>query len=240
MKPVLLAAKIFLLVHLLAALGFVGWLWGSNRLTQERLHRVVEMFRLTEAQEMAQREAEAAALARAEQNERELAHLELIAEGPITVGQRIERQNVASDITRARIARLQEQIRAMQADFALKQQELDQRSQRLQTEMAEFHALRDQLTSLRQDEDFKRLLEIMERQPPRQAKTLMVQMIQEERLDHVVKLLRVMNPNTAAEILQQFRTPEEIRMAVRVLDQLNQGQVERQAIELPDAMEVEP
>lgn len=221
MRALLPALKIIIAIHLLAALGFIGWLAGTNRLTMDRIETVVQLFSMTVEEQKAREQAEEAKRLAEEADAIEATRLEMIADGPITVQQRVDRQNVASEVTRARIARLQEQIRVMQADFALKQAELEKESAKLRAEMDAFNAMRDSFITQTTDEDFQRVLQILERQQARQSKTLILQMIQEGDIEKTVALLRAMRPATASEIIGQFRTPEEVRHAVELLRRLN-------------------
>lgn len=56
MKSLWSVVSFLAVVHLLALLGFLGWMYGSDRLSLERVRTVRELFAMTMAEEKKQKE----------------------------------------------------------------------------------------------------------------------------------------------------------------------------------------
>ena len=113
MKSLLSAFILLLLIHLIAAVGFVGWLKASDRLDGERLQRVVDVFTPTRAAESAAMVEAEAAEAKAAAARDELARLERAGRGPQTLAEQLAGNRDDDRFARLRLERLKDETQAI-------------------------------------------------------------------------------------------------------------------------------
>ena len=225
MKSLLAAFIILILVHLILAVGFVGWLQASNRLNGERVQQVVDMFKPTVA-EVEQLKAEAeAAEAEAQAARDQLMRLESVAKGPQTLEDRLTMNFEADEFDLHRLERLNAETQAIRRrldqDKALIAEELAA----LQARQDAFDELIERRTAAMRDEDFNRAVKTLEQLPPKQAKGVVQQYIADGQMEEVVDYLAAMQLRKSAGILKAFKSEEEIPTAATLLDELrNRGQ----------------
>ncbi|MEM6855267.1 MAG: hypothetical protein AAF911_13010 [Planctomycetota bacterium] len=225
MKSLLAAFIILILIHLILAVGFVGWLQASNRLNGERVQQVVDMFKPTVA-EVEQLKAEAeAAEAEAQAARDQLMRLESVAKGPQTLEDRLTMNFEADEFDLHRLERLNAETQAIRRrldqDKALIAEELAA----LQARQDAFDELVERRTAAMRDEDFNRAVKTLEQLPPNQAKGMIQQYIAAGKTTDAVDYLAAMQLRKSAGILKAFKSEEEIPTAAMLLDELrNRGQ----------------
>lgn len=226
MKTLVAAFVVLLLVHLILAVGFVGWLGATDRVNGERLQAVVDLFEPTIAQqEELQAEAEAAA-AEARAARDQLMRLESVAAGPQTIEERLMENFEADEFDLHRLERLNAETEAIRLrldqDKALIAEELA----KLEAREREFEELLNRRTANMRDEDFERAYKTLEQLPPKQAKGVIEEYMAAGRLDDAVDYLAAMQLRKSAGILKAFKGEEDIENAALLIHKLRErGQV---------------
>jgi len=208
------------LVNLLAAGGFVGWMYLDGRINRERIEKVVETFKLTIDQEKA-------LLAQAEQIEEEnrkmleqQVRLESIADGPQTLKQRLEQETKAKEIALERLKFYNQQNEALREEMARFQREYDRRLAELDQQRAEFEQWVKQQEEETRDENFQQVVALYQTQPAKQTKQAFQALIQQGKIEQVVSYLAAMSSRKAGQVLAQFKTPAEVTQAAELLERL--------------------
>lgn len=220
MKSLLAAFIILLLLHLILAVGFVGWLGASDRLDGQRVHQVVDMFKPTLAEVRQMRTEAEKAKAEAEAARDQLIRLESVAKGAKTLEDRLMENFEADEIDLHRLERLNAETEAIR-------RRLDQDKQLIADELAELQAQRkafEELVARRtgamQEEDFTRAVKTLEQLPPKQGKQMIQQYLAAGQTDDAVDYLAAMQLRKSAGILKAFKTDEEISQATMLLEAL--------------------
>jgi hypothetical protein len=211
---------ILLLIHLLAAVGFVGWLGASDRMNGQRIQEVVEVFRPTLAEE-AEVEAEAEAAQRqAEAARDQLIRLNRVAVGPQTIEDRLAENFESDEFDLHRLERLNAETEAIRRRLAQDKQLIAKQLAELEAKQAAFDELVEQRTAAMADEDFKRAVDTLEQLPARQAKQMVQQYMAQGKIEEVVDYLAAMQLRKSAGVLKEFKAPQEIGQAAQLLEQL--------------------
>ena len=195
------------LAAVLAAGAFVGYLFGTGKLNGARLNLLASVLRgeldqpLSPSVPAVTPPTEASSVVRAptEQEVRALRkrqHLEML-----------EAERAARD--------LEAQRRLL--DQAL--QHVLQEQERLAQERAAFVQQRQRIKETARDEGFQKELAIVTSLQPRQAKEHILRTWQKEPAD-AIRLLNAMDESTVKRILEQFRSPEELKVQSDLLEQI--------------------
>lgn len=204
-------------VHLLALLMVVVWLWQSQRLDAERLASVRETFATTIPEAQA-----AAAKAEAQANAERQRQIEAERQADPQL-------DSISQIQHVSLARRQEdQTRRRLADEKrMLQQQLDEATAELESRRAELEQLRAGWSSQaeaqqqrRADEQFLQAVRLMEQIAPKQGKRILMGLIADDQMDQAVAYLKAMNQRAASKILREFKTEAESALATELLERL--------------------
>ena len=227
MRPALTAIVLLLVLHLFAGAGFVGWLAATDRLSRERVERVVEMFSMTLEEEQ-QARAEAERLAEQEQAEAEQrAYLERVADGPRTLTQRLDAVQRTDELSQHRLERVQRETADLRRQIARAQDLLDQRRAELEADREALAAAIERERLLREDADFQQAVDMYERLRPPQAKRMFQHLIEQGETRQVVDYLAAMQPRQAGRVLQQFQDDaQEIEQGTELIERLRRRGVE--------------
>ena len=221
MRAVMIATFLLVLVHLLAGGAFVAWLGATDRLSRERVERVVEMFSMTHEEEQA-REAEAereAAQARAEAEEQ--AYLERVSQGPRTLGDRLDVAQRADELGQHRMERVQRETADLRRQIERAQDLLAEERAELAADREAFEEAVARERELREDEDFQQAVQMYEQLRAPQTKQMFQQLMADGETDRVVDYLANMQLRQAGRVLQQFQDDEqEIEQATRLVERL--------------------
>lgn len=224
MKSLLAAFIILILIHLILAVGFVGWLQASNRIDGERVQAVVEMFKPTLA-EVDQLKAEAEkAEAEAQAARDQLMRLESVAKGPQTLEDRLTMNFEADEFDLHRLERLNAETEAIRRRLDQDKQLIAKELAELQARQEAFDELVERRTASMRDEDFNRAVKTLEQIPANQAKGMIQQYIAAGKMNDAVDYLAAMQLRKSAGILKAFKSEEEIPQAALILEELrNRG-----------------
>ncbi len=206
------------------ALGF-AYLWKTDRLTNERMFRMIALVQGVDLDRIA-----AAERAANEKTPPEELSIDAV------VGQ----QQVLDRNSEVKLLSLQRG-----------RQEFDHSLQQLRSERDRFDRLaRDWENKLKQhgelttQENIAKVVSDLEQVKPATAKTLLIQWIEDGRMDDVITLLGKMSDNKKAKILKSFSTPDELdklheihRLMIdgdKSKDNLEQAKQELNAINQPN------
>ena len=220
MRSLLSAFIVLLLIHLIAATGFVGWLAASDRLNGERLAATVDLYRPTitaRARTLAEAQAaedRAAAVAD------ELARLERAARGPKTLAQRLASNRADEAFDRLRLERLAAERDAIftrleqdKAAIAADRADLEAREAAFQRRVAT-------RTAELQGEDFRRAVDSLQSLPPKQAKGVVQQYLDRGEEAVAVDYLAAMPLRKSGAILKAFKGDADLPAAAGLIERL--------------------
>lgn len=220
MRTLLTAFILVVTVNLLAAAGMVGWLGASGRLSKDRVHAAVEVFRPT-----IQAQQEAEDVAAAEQAEREQVaetalRMEQVAGGPMTPEQVLASINEVDAYYEQLIKRREVEVRAIQDQLDTTRRLVDEQFAQLQQEREAFQQLQQKWLDENSDADFRQAVAMLEGVPARQAKQILQELLEQGDEDQVVAYLAAMQTRMANKVLKEFKAPEEVVQAARLIEQV--------------------
>lgn len=211
---------ILLVLHLLAAGLFVGWLGWSGRLNSDRIDRMIAVFEPT-IEEERRLEAEAAEQeAKALEIARQAARLSAVSSGPRTLQQRLAEQQVRDEIAEARLDRIKRETEDLRRRLENDKLLITRLKGELDAERAAFAAHIQAEAAQAVDEDFVKTVEMFEQLKAKQAKTMVQNMIARGEVDEAVELLTAMNLRKAGAILREFKAEAELVQAALLLERL--------------------
>lgn len=217
MKATWNAVAILLLLHLLAAIGFVAWLVQDGRLDRERLVRVKQMFATTIEQEREADEREATAQASAQTQQARDAWLASVRSGPMDFESHLAADQAQSDLAEHHRQRFEQDRRAWLEQMARLQERVETLQAQLSREREQFAQQKQREADQADSDGFKKALDLYERSKPRQVKQMFMDLIDQGKLDQVVTFIEAMQPRKATALLKQFKTPEEIGIATQIM-----------------------
>ncbi|QOJ18050.1 MAG: hypothetical protein HRU76_10830 [Phycisphaeraceae bacterium] len=206
MKSLMRALGILCVVNMLALLLLAGWLLGTDRLTPQRLLAIRAMLSTTAAQERARLDAEQAEQKRleAEQVRRER---EQNPDPPADA--LVQRQARAALAERDRQQGLAAEIEHLRAQIRDAQQALASERVAFEQERAAWERSRKIEQSKGQDEQFQRVVRLLETIPATQARDTLVELMRGGQIDDAVAYLNAMKPFAASKVLRAFKGDEQ-------------------------------
>ncbi len=211
------AVSFLAIVNLLALSLFVSWLWGSQRLDGQRLAALRELFAQTIPQE---REA-AAEDARAEEARRRWQAQQGGAANPALSSADSMRASGEMQEQADRIStRLSDEAALLLEQLELRERELDRREAAFTARASAWEKARKDEEYRRTDEQFAQAVGQLERLKPKQAKAMIVQLVNDGKLQEALAYLDAMNERAAAKIFGQFNTDQDRRLATELLEGL--------------------
>ncbi len=214
-------------VHLLAVVMFVAWLWRSDRLDGRRIHQLREMLAMTipEADEVAARETQDAALL-----DQQRATAERRQNPRLPSAERV-RNNTSTRQAHQRSSRRIADVKA-QLSRQLVQDGAQIQEQRLALEI-DRRALDGGIADGQQRQQgtqFTKVVKFLEGQPPKQAKKQIIELVRIGKKLQAVAYLDAMNRRAATKILGEFKTDAENTLATELLELIRTlGQPDGQA-----------
>ena len=142
-------------------------------------------------------------------------------ETPQQASARIAEAQIQREILTREIQRDMELARDMQQTVAMAKLKLDKDIKQLQTDKLAFDDQMTQYNEKVQSEGFKKLLQAYSKIKPESAKTDFMQMNDEE----AVRYLSNMKSDVVTQILDRFRTPEELDKRLKLMRLLEKHQV---------------
>lgn len=204
-------------VHLLALVMVLAWLWQSDRLNGARVQTVRELLARTISEverEEEDREREEQARLAAEEEEARRRNPPVTSATQIQLVSQIEQQ---ADLNLRRMADEQRQLLAQieEATAALEQARAE-----FEAEKQAWYAATEAERMRRTDEQFAKAVRLLESIPAKQGKTKIEELVTTGRVEQAVAYLNSMNPRAAAAIMREFKTPPENQLATELLERL--------------------
>jgi len=221
MRTLFTVIALLAILHILAGLGFVGWLAGTGRLNRERLNETKALFELTIEQER-EKEAEEAELAEETRIEAERqARLSGVG-GLASTADRLQEEEKRNEVLLRQLERTRREIEALSDNLTLARQRMERQHADLLTAKQELEERIQQIEARLNDEGFKKAVALYESLPSKQVKQMFVELMQTEQTDDVVAYLEAMQPRKAAGVLKEFKDVREIDMAVELTQRLRE------------------
>lgn len=212
--------------HLLAALGFVTWLFASGRVDGERITRVREIFSTTIEQEKrarAEEESKASAAAADADLVRRLREL------PLASAERTDTDSRAGDRIELGLRTFEDKTRRLRDELRKDGDSLDQRIQSFEKRKSDWEksiaADKQRVT----DEQFRKAVKNLESLPPKQAREVVLELVRTNRMDTAVAYLDAMSSAKASNLLKSFKSEEETKVATELLERLRMLGLESEA-----------
>ena len=226
MKPLMTALILVLVLNVLAAMGFVGWLTASGRLSRERVRQVVDIFEPTLMQ-AAQQEQQAAQLAQQTQElAQQAARLETVADGPMTLQERLAQERQSDEIALLRVRRVQRESQDLRQQIEAAKDLIAKQKAELEAQKKAFEDYLAQETQRIQDEDFQQTVRMYEQLKADQVKQMFKELLAAGQQEQVVRYLAAMQLRKAANVLEEFEEPEELVQATQLMEMLRQQGVD--------------
>ena len=214
-------------VHLLALVMFVAWLWRTDRLDGRRIHRLREMLVMTipEADAVAAREARDAALL-----EKQRATAVLRQNPGLPSAERV--RNITS--TRQADQRSSRRVDDVKAQLS---RQLAQDGAQIQEQRLALETDRRTLDGgvadgqqRRRGIQFTKVVKLLESQTPKQAKNYVIELVRTGEKDQAVAYLDAMNGRARGKVFGEFKTDAETALATELLELIRTlGQPDGQA-----------
>lgn len=220
MKSLLSAFILLLLIHLIGAVGFVGWLQASDRLDGERVQRAIEVFSPTRAAEAAAMSEAQAAEASAMAARDELARLDRAGRGPQTLAAQLAANHNDDRFARLRLERLKEETQAIRTRLDQDKAAITRDLENLKKREADFAQRVARRTEALQSEDFRRAVASLEALPPKQVKGVIDAYMDAGEGDLAVDYLAAMQIRKSAGVLKAFKAEEDLPRAALLIEKL--------------------
>lgn len=220
MRAVWTVVSVVLLINTLLLGAAVGWLVHTGRLDQARIYRVRDMLSLTIAQEEQQEWVAKQLEEQSRQKVMEIARLESVNDGPITLADRLIAEQRGDELAEQRIARLRRDILDMRNQLRLAKEQLIKKEAGLSAQRTAFEQAVAKQVRLNVDADFRKALQMIQQVKPDQAKQIFQQLVRIGKKSQVVDYLAAMQPRKAAAVMKSFKTPQEIVQATDLLQAL--------------------
>ncbi len=204
-------------VNLLALLGFVGWLWQSDRLSTERIEELRTVLATTNAQDIEQARDAAAVAQQVQAEQHEQARR---SDPPMPAPQQIAAVNLVREQQQRAIARLEDERDLLLAQLDGVHREYEDSQQTFQQQQQQWYASIEDDRQRKQDEQFQQALKLYESIPPKQAQAMMTALVADGAMQQAVAYLDAMNARAASKIIREFKTAAETELAKQLLEEL--------------------
>ncbi len=204
-------------VHLLALVMFVGWLWKSGRLDGARVTELREMLAVTipEAEAAAARAAGEAAL-----RQQEMAAEDLRQNPGLPSGDRVRTITDARQSEQRAVRRISDVKAELARQMAQDQARIDEQREALESER---RAIDDGTAGEREQkraDQLKKAVKMLESLPPKQLKLHIIELVNSGSKDQAVIYLDAMNRRIAGKLLAEFKTDQEVKLAKELLERV--------------------
>lgn len=222
LQSFLAGLAIVLLVNLLAVAAGVLWLWQSDRLSRQRVHRVIEIFRPTLAEEAELEKKAQEAQAQALQHQQRLIQMMAAEKGPLSAEERIRLETRDDQLLRLRLQRLEDEKNQLLQQLEQARQTLARQQEELTAQRKAFEQTVQAELKRRSTADFQLAVQMYEQLPPRLAKQMFQELLRQNRQDQVLDYLAAMQLRKAAAILKEFKDPTEVQQAADLVQRLRE------------------
>jgi len=197
MKAALNALVLVMVIHVIAAIGFVGWLAATDRISKQRITEVRKTFAMTVAQE-AEEDAKAAELAELAKAEADR-HARLTgASGLGSAAERLAAEEERNELLLRQLERTRRELEDLQRNLHLARQNMERQRDDLVQAKADLEQRLGEIETRLNDAGFKKAVALYEQLPAKRVKAMFTTLMDQGQTDQVVAYLEAMEPRRAA------------------------------------------
>lgn len=196
--------------NVIGALGVLGWLVASHRMSPERIHAIRTVFAEPTYIEEARLKAEAEAAEQEALAERERS---LIGTMPITADQRLAILREGEEVVRQQNERIQRETRDLLETLRRERAALDDMVKKFEAEKAAFEEMRQLIAERETSEQFRSALKVLEGLKPREATDVLQALIETGKKEQAVAYLNAMSSRNASRVMAEFRARDPMLTA---------------------------
>lgn len=212
MKSLWSVVSFLAVVHLLALLGFLGWMYGTDRLSLERVRTVRELFAMTMTDEKMQKEEQERETT--EIQERGSSMFQMSSTRQIELLTDVQRQELLAT------QRMKDESEMHARQFSLLTQKIALEREEFKAERRRWEEATGADRERKTNEQFTQTVMQYESLPAKQGKQVLIELINSGNREQAVAYLDAMNPRATSKILKEFKSPEEIILAAELLEEL--------------------
>jgi flagellar motility protein MotE (MotC chaperone) len=202
-----------LAINFLALAGGVGWLWQSGHLNRDRVKAIHDVVFPPPAEPTTQPTAVVVAPPTASSRLEELLAKRI---GVRSAAEQVEFLQQTFDAQMGQLDQRERQLQDLQRLVSVAQAQLQTDRAKLEADQQKVTDQQQQADRLASDQGFQDSLNLYNSMPPKQVKEVFLAMDD----DTVVEYLRAMQPRTAAKVIKEFKTPEELDRVHRLMDRM--------------------
>lgn len=205
-----------LAINFLAVAGAAGWLYKTHRLTPENIRAVKTILFPPPI------EPEVPATQPSDATTQPILKLdELLArQSGRTAAQQVEFIQQSFDAQMAQLDRRHRELLALQGQVDAAKQKLAVDRAQLDADRAALSVEQEQAARLATDKGFQDSLALYTAMPPKKTKDVFLALDDQT----VTNYLQAMPPRTAAKIIREYKSPEEVQRIQTVLEKMRQAQ----------------
>jgi len=212
MKSLWSVVSFLAVVHLLALLGFLGWMYGSDRLSLERVRTVRELFAMTMTEEKKQKEEQERETT--VNPERDSSMFQMSSTRQIELLTDVQRQELLAT------QRMKDESEMHARQFSLLNQKIASEREEFEEERRRWEEATGADRERKTNEQFTQTVIQYESLPAKQGKQVLIELINSGNREQAVAYLDAMKPRATSKILKEFKSPEEIILAAELLEEL--------------------
>jgi hypothetical protein len=206
-----------LAINFLAIGGAVGWLVQTKRLDKDKIHAIKDIvFPATTQASTTQSTDEASATTKPS----DVLEALLAKSSGRTPTEQIETLQRNFDSQMAQLDRRERELTDLQRQVDLSKQQMARDRTALDAEKKALDAQKQQTTKLASDKGFQDSLALYNTMQGKQVKTIFMSMSD----DVIVQYLQAMEPRSAARIVKEFKSPQELARIQKVMEKMRQAQ----------------
>ncbi len=217
MKTLWNSLAIIAIANLFAIGFFIAWLGASRRLNPERVEAVRLMFQETVAEEaarLAKEEAERKAAEAAAKAQ------ELPVGPPVGAQETLALRLQASELDLQRLARLRQEVDALQSAVQRERRLLDEDRETFQKERDAFAEMRKRIEEQEKSAQFQKALSTLAGMKAADAKATLSSLLEQGKRDEVIGYLDKMEERIRTKVVSEFVKDEESELAAQLLEEL--------------------
>jgi hypothetical protein len=226
MKPIVKLLLVLAIAHLLAVIGFAGWLFASGRVDGERLSRVREIFAVPVSEEersIAEAEVKAEAAAADAELMRKLREL------PLASADRVDTGSRADERIELGLRAFEDKTRRLREELKKDGETLEQQIRAFEKRQKDWEASIASEKRRETDEQFRKAVRLVESMPPKQARAWILELVGSGKTETAVAYLDAMTGAKASNLLKSFKGDEEVKVATELLERLRMLGLESEA-----------
>ncbi len=212
MKSLWSVVSFLAVVHLLALLLFLGWMYGTDRLSIERMQEVRELFAMTITDEKMQQEDEERVVE--ENQESESSMFQMSSTRQIEMLTDVQRQELMAT------QRMKDESDMHSRQFSLLNQKIALERKEFEEERSRWEEATEADRERKTNEQFAQTVSQYESLPAKQGKQVLIELINSGNREQAIAYLDAMKPRASSKILKEFKSPEEIILAAELLEEL--------------------